>query len=92
MKIITTLCILALSAAVSLQAGEKKKPAEGGAAKATPEEHFKKLDTDKDGSLSLAEFQAGKPDAAKAEAAFKKLDTNSDGKLSLEEFSAHHKK
>lgn len=91
MKIITTLCILALSATVSVQAAGKKKAAEGGA-KATPEAAFKKLDTDNDGSLSLAEYSAGKKDAAMAETHFKKLDTNSDGKLTLAEFSAHHKK
>ncbi len=93
MKIITTLCILAISGAVALQAGDKKKPE--GAAKATPEAAFKKLDKDGDGFVSKEEYlasPAAMKDAAKAEAHFKKLDTNSDGKLSLEEFSAAHTK
>ncbi|MEI6534112.1 MAG: EF-hand domain-containing protein [Verrucomicrobiaceae bacterium] len=91
MKIITTLCILALSTAASVQAGNKKKDADG-AGKATPDAAFKKLDKDGSGDVSLEEFKAGKKDAAKAEEAFKKLDKDGNGKLTLEEFSAHHKK
>jgi len=59
--------------------------------KKSPEEVFKKLDTDGDGFISLDEFKAsprGQKDPAKAEEAFKKADTNGDGKLSLEEFKA----
>ncbi len=91
MKILTTLCILALGTAASLQAADKKKPA-GDKPKASAEESFKKLDKDSDGFVSLEEFKAGKKDPVAAEAAFKKHDANGDGKLTLEEFSAHAKK
>lgn len=91
MKILTTLCILALSGAVSLHAEDKKKPA-GDKPKPSPDAAFKKLDSNSDGSVSKDEFlasPAGKKDAAKAEEKFKKLDKDSDGKLTLEEFTAH---
>ena len=55
--------------------------------KQTPEERFKNLDKDGNGSLSIDEFR-GKKEVSAVEAAFKKLDTNGDGALSLEEFSA----
>jgi hypothetical protein len=58
---------------------EKPKP--------TPEERFKKLDKDGNGSLSLDEFR-GKKEAAEAGEAFKAMDTNGDGSISLEEFLA----
>ena len=55
---------------------------------------FKKLDEDKNGSLSLAEF--GKCAGDKCENGkkklFSKLDKNEDGQLSLEEFKAIKKK
>ncbi len=90
MKIITTLCVLALSSAVSLHAADKKKPA-GDKPKASADEAFKKFDKDSSGDISLEEYKAGKPDATKAEASFKKLDANGDGKVTLEEFKAPHK-
>lgn len=48
------------------------------------EQHFMKADTDKDGSISKAEWQA------RGEAMFKEIDTNADGKLSHDEMRAHH--
>jgi len=62
---------------------EKPKP--------TPEDRFKKLDKDGNGSLSLDEFR-GKKEASEVEEAFKKLDTNGDGAISLEEFLAGSQK
>ena len=65
-------------------ADEKKKK------KGDPEAVFKKMDKDKDGSVSEEEF-VGKREGEKADKAktqFKKLDKNSDGKLSLDEFKA----
>lgn len=62
--------------------------------KPTPEEHFKKLDKNADGKLSLDEFK-GKKTGEKAEAAeemFKAKDKDSDGFLTLDEFSAKTKK
>lgn len=96
MKSILTLCALAICGVMSLQAadeGKPKKPGEGkpGEGKRNPEEIFKKLDTNNDGSISKEEFLAGpraKQDPAKAEERFKALDKNSDGKISLEEFKA----
>lgn len=75
---IVSLNVLGLSAF----AEDKPKP--------SPEERFKKLDKDSDGSLTLEEFK-GKAEgekATKAEDRFKKLDKDSDGKLTLEEFKA----
>ena len=56
-----------------------------------PEEMFKKLDTNSDGSISLEEFKASpkaQKDPAKAEERFKKMDADSNGSVSLEEFKA----
>jgi Ca2+-binding EF-hand superfamily protein len=100
MKIITTLCALAFCGALSLNAAdEPKKPGKGGdKPHHTPDEAFKKLDTNNDGSVSKEEFLAGprgKAEPAKAEEHFKKMDKDSDGKLTLEEFKAgamEHKK
>jgi Ca2+-binding EF-hand superfamily protein len=51
-------------------------------------EQFTAADTDRDGSLTLAEAQAGAPKLAEK---FAKLDADSDGKLSATEFDAHSK-
>ncbi len=72
--------------------GDKKPGGPGGdRPRMTPEEAFKKLDADGDGSVTLAEFKAspmGKRDETKAEERYKKLDANGDGKMTLEEFKA----
>ncbi|NBR48224.1 EF-hand domain-containing protein [bacterium] len=62
--------------------------AQDGAKKKDPAKKYEKLDTDKNGSVSLDEFKASKKDPAKAESVFNAKDTNKDGALSLEEFSA----
>jgi Ca2+-binding EF-hand superfamily protein len=87
-KLITILAALAVTVSFAAAADAAKKGA-------SPEERFKKLDTNSDGFIDLAEFKAspaGQKDAAKAEEIFKKKDTNSDGKLSPEEFAAGGKK
>lgn len=93
MKTILTLCALAICGAFTLHAADAPKKGEGkpGEGKRNPEEMFKKLDTNGDGSVSKDEWMAGpmaKRDAAKGEERFKSLDKNGDGKLSLEEFKA----
>ncbi|MFC0606027.1 EF-hand domain-containing protein [Winogradskyella pulchriflava] len=62
--------------------------------KANPEEVFKKLDADANGSLSLEEFKAKrsrKGDTEAADAHFKALDKDANGALSLEEFKTRTK-
>jgi Ca2+-binding EF-hand superfamily protein len=91
-KLITSLFALALVSSFAFAADEK--PA-GDKPKKTPDERFKALDTNGDGSVSLDEFKAGpagKRDAARAEQTFGKRDADKDGKLTLEEFSAAPKK
>ena len=61
------------------------KPREGG--KGDPAGRLAKLDTDKDGKLSLAEWNVG------GEKMFARLDDNKDGKISTDEFPKRgHKK
>lgn len=74
-------------------AATAEKPAAPGAEKPkrNPEEVFKKLDANNDGSVSLDEFKAGpmgKKDPVKAEEIFKRKDANNDGKLTVDEFKA----
>ena len=88
------LSVLLVPAIAMAAPGDKpKRPGKGGGegGKPNPEEAFKKLDTNADGSVSLDEFKAGprgKKDPAKAEEIFKKIDKDSDGKVTLEEFKA----
>lgn len=93
MKSITSiLAILALAATVN--AADEKKP-EAGKKKASPEEMFKKLDKDANGSVSKEEFLASpqaKKDEAKATERFGKMDKDSNGSLSLEEMTPKKKK
>jgi hypothetical protein len=95
MKIILTLAALLVSASFALAAegDQPKKPGEGkgDGKRPNPEEFFKKLDANSDGSISKDEFMAGpraKQDPAKGAENFGKLDKDSDGKLSKEEFMA----
>ena len=91
--IVTLLTVLGLASFSFGAEGDAKKPeGEKGKPKANPEEAFKKLDKDADGSVSLEEFKAsprGQKEPAKAEEYFKKKDKDSNGKLTLEEFKAH---
>ncbi len=85
--------IVCLLAALALLLGTVPAYAAKGD-KPSPEERFKKLDSDGNGKLSLDEYK-GKKTGEKAEAAekaFKARDKDSDGTLSLDEFSAKVKK
>lgn len=89
---ISTLGVLAIASSLSF--AQDTPPPAGGPKhqRPNPEEIFKKLDTNKDGAVSLDEFKAGpraQKDPAKAEEIYKKIDANSDGKVTLEEFKAH---
>src|SRR6187455_1522298 len=85
-KLITILAALVVSVSFATAAdAEKKSEKKAGM---TPEEKFKKMDANGDGSVSADEFKAGAKDAAKADAMFAKKDTDKDGKLSLAECTA----
>ncbi len=102
-KLITSIAAITASAFIA-SAAEGDKPAEakpaapaeqpakkgeGKKGHMNPEEAFKKLDANNDGSVSLEEFKAngiGKKDPAKGEEIFKKRDKDSDGKITKEEF------
>ncbi|MDP1588111.1 MAG: EF-hand domain-containing protein [Prosthecobacter sp.] len=91
MKAITSiLSILALSATLNAAEGDKKPEAGKDKPKLSPEEMFKRVDKDGNGSVSKEEYMAGpgKKDAAKGAERFGKLDKNADGSLSKEEFAA----
>ena len=66
-----------LGAAVAQAGGDKMS-----------QEKFTAADTDRDGSLTLAEAQAGLPTLAEK---FSSVDSNSDGKISTDELTAYHK-
>jgi len=84
---IQILSIVAVATSLSFGQEEAAKEKKGG----NPEETFKKLDTDNNGSLSLEEYKAspmGKKQGEGAEAKFTALDTDKSGGLSLDEFKA----
>jgi Ca2+-binding EF-hand superfamily protein len=91
MKLILTLTALFVSASLVMSADEPKKPEEGKGKRPSPEEFFKKLDANGDGSVSKDEYLASpraKQDPAKAGENFAKMDKDNDGKLTKEEFAA----
>ena len=76
--ILATVASSLLLAAAAAQSGDDKMT----------KEQFTAADKDHDGSLTLAEAQAGAPKLAEK---FATLDANGDGKLSAAEWSAHSK-
>jgi hypothetical protein len=93
---IYTLSTLVIASSLAFAQDKPADPAKGGGApgrgqRMTPEESFKKLDTNSDGSLSLDEYKANprfQKDASKAEEGFKKADKDADGKMTLDEYKA----
>ena len=75
--------MVGLSIAFGGSAAFAKKPKS-----TSPNELFKKLDSNGDDKLSLLEFSSPEKDATKAAEKFKKLDKDSNGFLDLEEFKA----
>lgn len=92
MKLIMTLTALFVSASLATAADEPKKgEGKGDGKRPNPEEIFKRLDSNSDGSVSKDEYMAGpraKQDPAKGAENFTKLDKDKDGKLTKEEFAA----
>jgi hypothetical protein len=97
--LITTLGAMALATTLSIAQDKPPVPppgAPGGApggegGRRTPEEAFKRLDTNNDGSISLEEFKTGpraQQNPERVEANFKRMDKDSNGKVTLEEFKA----
>ncbi len=68
-------------------------PGEGKKNPPDPAKVFARKDTNKDGSLTLDEFQAGMKDKQleRAPQRFKTIDANGDGKVSMDEFKANVK-
>lgn len=89
-RLVFSLAAVAILGGSFAQAEDKEEPKK----KPDPEKVFARLDADKDGKLSLAEF-VGKKEGEKktqAEKAFGRKDKDSDGSLTKEEFLAPPKK
>lgn len=90
--LITSIAAVMLLTAVSPAEDKPPGPPPGGQGKPNPEDVFKKLDTNGDGSISLDEFKAGPrapKDEAKAKEIYGKIDADGSGGISQEEFKAH---
>jgi hypothetical protein len=93
---ISTLSALAVATSLSLAQDKPAGPPRGpggpnGPKRPAPEEVYKKLDANADGSVTLDEFKAGPragKDPDKAAEIYKKIDANADGSVTLEEFKA----
>ncbi len=86
--------VLAIATSLSFAQDAPKGPKgeKPGKEHPNPEEIFKKLDADSNGSVSLVEFKAGpraQANPEKAEEMFKKIDKDGNSELSLEEFKGH---
>lgn len=80
MKIFLTAAIIALSATMLSTAGTaEKKPCQGHCQK----KHFENMDANKDGKISLEEWNSFH------EKKFKDIDKNKDGDIDRNEFKAH---
>ena len=88
-------CLAACLAACGILGGSfaAAAPREGNKTPPDPAKVFAGKDTNKDGSLTLDEFQAGLKDKRleRAPQRFKTIDANGDGKVSMDEFKANVK-
>ena len=84
---ILSLAFFSVSFSAQAQTQGKKQP--------TPEKQMERLDTDKNGTVSLDEFKSAKRkndvDPERLEKNFTKMDSDSNGELSLEELQAQPK-
>jgi Ca2+-binding EF-hand superfamily protein len=80
---VLAVAVLAFSVTTSITAQEKKKP--------NLEKAFKRLDTNKDGSITVEELEANEK-TKKLAKRFSKIDTDENEKISLEEFKAFRSK
>jgi len=96
MKSIAILCALFASATLTFAADPgkpAKPPGEGDKGRPSPEERFKKLDTNSDGTISKEEFLASpraQKDPEKARKAFEEKDKDKNGSLDKAEIAAGH--
>ncbi len=94
MKSLATIVAALTLGSFAIAADEKPAAPAGDKVRMSPEEVFKKLDTDNSGDVSLTEYKAGprgQKDPAKAEEQYKKLDADNNGKLTADEFKAGRK-
>ena len=73
--------------AAEANAGRAVGLAKAAARKHNPAEAFRRMDTNNDGKISIAEFRA-RHEGEKAEHLFRRIDKNNDGFITIGEFEA----
>lgn len=95
-SLVTTIGALAFATTLSIAQDQPAGPPPEGTPpkehkRPSPEEIFKGLDKDGNGTVNLGEFKGGRMgqrDPAKAEEIFKKMDKDANGELTFDEFKA----
>lgn len=88
MKTTTTVILVTAAFAATSAFAQQPTPEPKKEAPAAGESRFAKMDTDKDGKISLAEFTGAAKKPENASKAFTKKDTDKDGSLSKKELAA----